>query len=185
AAISCSSAANYLARAGWQQGRPWGVEVRVPDGFNFASADQSNRRPIADWRARGVTLVDGSPLPDHGSAALIAPAGARGPVFAVYQNFYVIKRYNNATSYAMGVGHLGDRIAGGGPFAGAWPRGERELSRTEKIELQERLIARGYSTGTTDGVIGPNTVNAIRAFQSAQGMVPDGFATASLLQKLR
>ena len=65
-----------------------------------------------------MTLVDGSPLPDHGSAAIIAPAGARGPAFAVYHNFFVIKNYNNATSYAMGVGHLGDRIMGGGPFAG-------------------------------------------------------------------
>ena len=104
--------------------------------------------------ARGVTAVDGSALPDHGAAAIIAPAGARGPAFAVCQNFFVIKRYNNATSYAMGVGHLGDRIAGGGPISGAWPRGERELSRTEKIELQERLISRGFPTGATDGVIG-------------------------------
>jgi membrane-bound lytic murein transglycosylase B len=180
-----ASAANYLARSGWQRGRPWGIEVRVPDGFNYGSADQSNRRPVADWRARGVTAIDGSPLPDHGSAAIIAPAGIRGPIFAVYQNFYVIKRYNNATSYAMGVGHLGDRIVGAGPFRAAWPRGERELSRTEKIELQERLIARGYHTGTTDGVIGPNTVAAIRAYQQGLGMTPDGFATAQLLQSLR
>ena len=157
----------------------------MPDGFNYGSADQSNRRPVADWRGRGVTAIDGSPLPDHGSAAIIAPAGTRGPAFAVYQNFFVIKRYNNATSYAMGVGHLGDRIAGGGPFQGAWPRGERELSRTEKIELQERLIARGYATGATDGVIGPNTVAAIRAYQSSAGMTPDGFATAQLLANLR
>ena len=69
----------------------------------------------------------------------------------------------------MGVGHLGDRIMGGGPIQGAWPRGERELSRTEKIELQERLIARGYDTGSTDGVIGPNTIAAIRAYQAARG----------------
>ena len=180
-----ASAANYLAKAGWQQGRPWGLEVRLPEGFNYGSADQSNRRPVTDWRARGVTLLDGSPLPDHGTAAIIAPAGARGPAFAIYQNFYVIKTYNNATSYAMGVGHLGDRIMGGGTIQGAWPRGERELSRTEKIELQERLIARGYDTGSTDGVIGPNTIQAIRAYQARAGLTPDGFATASLLSGLR
>lgn len=180
-----ASAANYLAKNGWQYGRPWGVEVRLPPGFNYGSADQSNRRPVADWRDRGVTLVNGAALPDFGPAAIIAPAGAKGPAFAVYQNFYVIKRYNNATSYAMGVGHLGDRIMGGNAFVGQWPRGERELSRTEKIELQERLIARGHDTGSTDGVIGPNTVAAIRAFQSSQGMTPDGFATANLLQSLR
>ena len=180
-----ASAANYLARSGWQNGRPWGMEVRVPAGFNYGSADQSNRRPVADWRARGVTRVDGSPLPDHGSAAIIAPAGARGPAFVVYQNFFVIKRYNNATSYAIGVGHLADRIGGGGPFVQAWPRGERELSRSEKVELQERLISRGFNPGSTDGVIGPDTIGAIRAFQTSQGITPDGFATTSLLQKLR
>jgi membrane-bound lytic murein transglycosylase B len=180
-----ASAANYLAHNGWQRGRPWGVEVRLPQGFNYGSADQSNRRPVADWRARGVTRIDGAPLPDHGLAAIVAPAGARGPAFAVYQNFFVIKTYNNATSYAMGVGHLGDRIMGGGGVVAGWPRGERELSRTEKVELQERLMARGHDTGTTDGVIGPNTIAAIRAFQSSQGLTPDGFATTALLQQLR
>ena len=117
--------------------------------------------------------------------AILAPAGARGPAFAIYQNFFVIKTYNNATSYAMGVGHLGDRIGGGATIAGAWPRGERELSRTEKIELQQRLTARGFSTGKTDGVIGPDTITALRAWQSAAGLTPDGFATASILQQLR
>ena len=180
-----ASAANYLARSGWTRGQPWGVEVRLPDGFNYGSADQSNVRPVSDWRARGVTLMNGQPLPNYGSAAIIAPAGARGPGFAVFHNFFVIKKYNNATSYAMGVGHLGDRIMGGGAFQGTWPRGERELSRTEKIELQERLIARGYDTGSTDGVIGPNTVSAIRAYQQREGLTPDGFATASLLVRLR
>jgi membrane-bound lytic murein transglycosylase B len=180
-----ASAANYLARSGWIRGQPWGLEVRLPQGFNYGSADQSNIRPVSDWRARGVTLVNGAALPDHGPAAILAPAGAMGPAFAVFPNFFVIKKYNNATSYAMGVGHLGDRIRGGGPIQGAWPRGERELSRTEKIELQERLIARGHDTGATDGVIGPNTISAIRAFQTSQGLTPDGFATATLLARLR
>ncbi len=73
-----ASTANYLARSGWTLGQPWGLEVRLPEGFNYGSADQSNIRPVSDWRARGVTLMNGSPLPDHGSAAIIAPAGARG-----------------------------------------------------------------------------------------------------------
>jgi membrane-bound lytic murein transglycosylase B len=180
-----ASAANYLASFGWQRGRPWGVEVRLPAGFDFTEADQENRQPVGVWRARGVTTVGGQALPDHGPAAILAPAGSRGPVFAVYNNFYVIKRYNNATSYAMGVGHLGDRIAGGGGFAAAWPRGERALSRSENIELQERLTARGFDTQGTDGIVGPNTISAVRRFQASQGMVPDGFATASLLQSLR
>lgn len=180
-----ASAANYLARNGWQRGAPWGLEVRLPAGFNYASADQSNRRPVAEWRSRGVTRLDGSPLPDHGPAAVMTPAGATGPAFIVYENFFVIKRYNNATSYAMGVGHLADRIGGGGPFVQSWPRGERELSRSEKIELQERLIARGFDPGSTDGIIGPDTQGAIRAFQASQGITPDGFANSALLARLR
>lgn len=180
-----ASAANYLAKMGWVRGAPWGLEVHMPAGFDYSAADQGNRHPVSYWRARGVTLMDGKPLPDFGEAAIIAPAGARGPTFIVFKNFYVIKRYNNATSYAMGVGHLGDRIGGGDTFVAAWPRDERELSRTEKVELQERLIAAGYHTGSTDGVIGPDTTNAIRGYQQAAGMTPDGFATAKLLDHLR
>ncbi|MEM8569308.1 MAG: lytic murein transglycosylase [Pseudomonadota bacterium] len=180
-----ASAANYLARAGWQTGAPWGVEVRLPAGFNFNTANSDNRRAVNQWRALGVTQANGSALPDFGSAAIIAPAGARGPAFAVYQNFYVIKRYNNATSYAIGVGHLGDRIGGAGPFLQPWPRGERNLSRSEKMELQERLTAAGYDTGGADGIIGPDTASAIRRYQTANGLTPDGFAGADLLETLR
>jgi membrane-bound lytic murein transglycosylase B len=180
-----ASAANYLSHAGWQRGAPWGVEIRLPASFNYSLADDSRRRQVSDWRAMGVTTISGTALPDHGAAAIIAPAGARGPAFAVYQNFYVIKKYNNATAYAMGVGHLGDRIAGGGPFLHPWPRTERTLSRSEKMELQQRLTASGYDTGGSDGVIGPETASAIRRFQVANGMTPDGFASSSLLQALR
>lgn len=180
-----ASAANYLAHSGWVRGQPWGLEVHMPPGFDFASADQKNRQPVSVWRAKGVTLMNGGPLPDYGPAAIIAPAGARGPTFIVFQNFYVIKRYNNATSYAMGVGHLGDRIAGADDFVAPWPRDERELSRSEKVELQERLMAAGYHPGSTDGVIGPDTTDAIRGFQRAQGLTPDGYASAAVLERLR
>ena len=130
--------------------RQGGVAARRALGHGGAGAGglQLRHRPTSRTAARPRTgaraASPGStarPLPDHGPAAILAPAGARGPAFAVYENFFVIKTYNNATSYAMGVGHLGDRIAGGGSIAGAWPRHERELSRTEKIELQRRLVA--------------------------------------------
>ncbi|MEO0999552.1 MAG: lytic murein transglycosylase [Pseudomonadota bacterium] len=92
-----ASTANYLSRFGWTAGQPWGVEAQLPAGFDFALADQSIRRPVAEWRALGVTTVGGGALPDHGLAAVLAPAGAAGPVFVVFNNFRVIKRYNNAT----------------------------------------------------------------------------------------
>lgn len=184
-ADALASTANYLARFGWTFGQPWGVEARLPQGFDYAIADQSIRRPVADWRAIGVTRIDGSPLPDHGEASVITPAGAQGPVFVVFGNFRVIKRYNNATSYALAVGHLSDRIGGGSPFAASWPRGDRPLSRSENMEMQGLLTRLGYDTQGVDGIIGPNSVAAIRGFQRSRGMVPDGYATARFLEALR
>ncbi|WP_171322915.1 lytic murein transglycosylase [Halovulum dunhuangense] len=180
-----ASTAAYLARFGWRRGQPWGVEVRLPQGFNFGNIDQDLRRPVSRWTELGVRGTDGRAVPNYGEAALIAPAGARGPVFMVFDNFRVIKRYNNATSYAMGVGHLAHRIAGGADFVAPWPRNDRPLSRSEKVELQQRLTARGFSTGGADGLIGPNTMAAIRDFQRSIGVVPDGYASSALLQRLR
>lgn len=179
-----ASTANYLARNGWQRGQPWGVEVRLPQGFDHALADE-RPRTAQMWNDLGVRRMTGALVEDHGAAALILPAGARGPAFVVYPNFRVIKRYNNATSYALAVGHLADRIAGGGPILAEWPRGQRPLSRTEKEEMQRMLTALGFDTQGTDGVVGPNTRAAIRAFQSAQGMPADGNDDAALLEALR
>jgi membrane-bound lytic murein transglycosylase B len=179
-----ASTANYLARFGWTQGLPWGVEVRLPAGFDYALADE-RLRPMDLWRGRGVTAAAGGPLPDLGEAGLLLPAGAQGPAFLVTRNFGVIKRYNNATSYALAVGHLSDRIAGGGPIAADWPRGERPLSRTEKEEVQRRLIALGFDTRGVDGQIGPDSRAAIRAWQTSRGLPADGFDTAGLLAALR
>lgn len=179
-----ASTANYLARFGWQRGAPWGAEVRLPVGFDFGLADD-RPRTAAFWNEQGVRRMDGQPLADHGAAALILPAGARGPAFVTYPNFRVIRRYNNATSYALAVGHLADRIAGGGPFLGAWPRDERALSRREKEEMQQMLTALGFDTQGTDGVVGPNTRAAIRAFQTREGLPADGNDSAALLEALR
>ncbi|MFV0473384.1 MAG: lytic murein transglycosylase, partial [Pikeienuella sp.] len=180
-----ASTANYLARFGWVLNAPWGVEAKLPAGFDYALADQSLKRPVAEWRAMGVTTVDGAALPDHGEAAILLPAGARGPAFVIFQNFNVIRRYNNATSYALAVGHLGERIGGAGSFRTPWPRGDRPLSRSETQEMQRLLTGLGHDTQGVDGIIGPNSRDAIRAFQRASGLVPDGYPAAGLLSALR
>ena len=113
------------------------------------------------------------------------PMGGKGPVFAVLPNFDVIKRYNNADAYAIGVGHLADRIAGAGPLRGSFPPDANGLTKADRIRLQERLTARGYDTQGTDGVIGRNTETAIRAFQAAQGLPVTGQTSQALLQALR
>ena len=184
AADALASAANYLASFGWARGQPAAVEVRLPQGFDYALADDETRLPAAEWQARGVQPVRGT-LPPGDAVEILLPAGARGPAFAAYPNFRVIKRYNNATSYALAVSHLADRIEGGPAFAAAWPRGDRMLSRSETQELQRRLTALGYDTGGVDGIVGPNSRAAIRRFQAAQGMTPDGYVSAALLEAVR
>ncbi len=180
-----ASTANYLRQSGWTKGQPWGVEVRLPQGFDWTQVDPDNRQPVSVWRGLGVTTASGERLPDFGAAGLFAPAGGRGPVFAVFQNFRVIKRYNNANSYALAVGHLGDRIYGGSGLSTGWPRDDRVLSKAEKVELQQRLTQAGFSTGGMDGKIGPKTLAAVRNFQRRAGLVPDGYVSLDLLRRLR
>jgi membrane-bound lytic murein transglycosylase B len=180
-----ASAAAYLAAAGWTRGAPWGVEIALPDGFDYAAARRGALRPVREWSAAGLRRVDGRALPDHGPAAVVLPAGARGPAFLVYSNFEVIARYNNAVAYVLGIGHLSDRLGGGAPFARAWPRGDAVLTTEQRQELQERLTRAGHDTGGIDGRLGPATAAAVRAYQARSGLVPDGYPTLDLLRRLR
>ena len=180
-----ASTAAYLKRFGWVKGQPWGVEVKLPRGFNYGLVGRSIKKSPAEWAKLGVTGVDGRAVPNYGSGALLLPAGGNGPAFMVFKNFSVIERYNAADAYVIGVGHLSDRIKGGGEFQAKWPGGDRALTFRERKELQRRLTRAGFSTGGVDGKIGPKTLGAIRAYQSAKGLVPDGFASLSLLKHLR
>jgi membrane-bound lytic murein transglycosylase B len=180
-----ASTAAYLARHGWQAGRPWGLEVRLPAGFDVALTGEQVRKAASDWAALGVRTVDGGPLPDHGPASILMPAGARGAAFLIFRNFHVLERYNAANAYVIAVGHLADRLRGGPPIQTPWPRGDRALNAGERRELQQLLTRAGYDTGGIDGKIGPMTIAAIRAYQRAIGMVPDGYASLDLLRRLR
>src|SRR6056297_649897 len=176
-----ASTAAYLKRFGWRKGMPWGVEVRVPRGASYGG---TSRMP-SDWAARGVVGIDGRPVRDFGSARILQPAGPQGASFMVFANFDVIKRYNNADSYALGVGHLADRIAGGPPIQAAWPRGYTPLSFAERKQMQRLVLRKGYPLEKIDGIAGPNTVKAIRAFQKSIGVPADGYPSQTLLSHLR
>lgn len=180
-----ASTAAYLAKSGWQPGVPWGMEVALPQGFDYGLEGKGNRMDSADWAAMGVRRADGRPLPDHGPAALLMPAGARGAAFLIYANFRAIERYNAADAYVIAIGHLSDRLAGGDPIRAAWPRDDRALTSAENLELQQRLTAAGFDTGGADGKIGPKTLAAVRAFQRSIGMVPDGYPSLEILKRLR
>ena len=178
-----ASAANYLARSGWTHGQPWGIEVTRPQGL--AAPGRGVTRSIADWAAAGVRSAAGGSLPNHGPAALIAPSGAGGPAFLVFRNFNVILRYNNAENYAIGVGHLSDRLAGGAKIRSAFPPDAQGLTLADRQELQRRLTAKGYDTQGSDGVIGSKSRDAISAWQRANGMAVTGEPSLEMLQRLR
>nr|WP_299243187.1 lytic murein transglycosylase [uncultured Halomonas sp.] len=180
-----ASTANYLAKAGWRKGEPWGLEVRLPEDFDYAQTELANRQSSQAWADQGVTAVNGTALPPFENASVIAPAGAQGPAFLVGHNFRVIMRYNASTSYALAVGLLAKRIAGEAGVQGDWPRGEKALSRTQIEELQALLNAQGMEVGKPDGILGPNSRKGIREYQRHLGKTPDGFATVTLLQRLR
>ena len=180
-----ASTANYLAAFGWTYGQPWGMEVVLPQGFDYAQTGERTKRGTDYWNRQGVRLPDGGRIPDHGRASILLPAGAQGVALVIFDNFHVIERYNPADAYVIGVGHLSDRIRGGGPFAGSWPRQDRVLTRDEREELQRRLTAAGFGTDGVDGIIGPNTIEAVRRYQAAIGVVPDGYASLAVLQRLR
>ncbi|MFA5580670.1 MAG: lytic murein transglycosylase [Paracoccaceae bacterium] len=184
-ADALASTAAYLARFGWNRGQPWGVEVRLPRGFDYALASRSVTKTPAEWARLGVGNMDGFVVPDHGPASILLPAGANGAVFMVFANFGVIERYNRATSYVIGVGHLADRLRGGPAIQAGWPRGDAPLNSLEREQVQQLLANRGYLNDKIDGIIGPNTINAIRSFQSAVGVTPDGYPSQQLLALLR
>jgi len=179
-----ASTADYLAEAGWRRGEPWGVEVRLPRGFDYARTELDVRASSAAWAERGVSTVDGDALPAFEAASVIAPAGAQGPAFLVGHNFRVILRYNASTSYALAVGLLADRLAGRPGVQTDWPRQQVALSHAQIRRLQQALNARGFDTGTPDGVIGPATRSGVRDYQRQQGEIPDGFVTRDLLERL-
>ena len=184
-ADALASTANYLARNGWIKGMPWGVEVTIPEGFDYTLADRDTKRMPSDWARIGVLGLDGAPVQDHGSASVLLPAGARGAAFLIFKNFDVIETYNTADAYVIGVGHLSDRITGAGPIRSNWPREDRALSFEERKEMQRLLTSKGFDTRKIDGRIGPLTINAVRAFQKSIGDIPDGYASLNILDKLR
>ena len=181
-----ASTANNLRKDGWTPGQTWGYEVVVPATLNFMLADRHRALPMNEWQSLGIRRPHGLAFPRPGDQAfLLMPAGVQGPGFLMLHNFRVIMRYNPAEAYALAIGHLADRLRGGGPFAQAWPRYERVLSRDERLELQELLARRGYDVGEPDGHLGAKTTAAIREFQAKNGKIPDGFASGAILDQLR
>ena len=181
-----ASTANNLKTDGWIKGQTWGYEVELPASFDYMRADRAQQLTLREWQKLGVRRAAAKPFahPEE-RATLLLPAGARGPAFLMLQNFRVIMKYNPAEAYALAIGHLADRLRGGAAFVHDWPRDERVLTLDERTELQQLLSRRGFDVGNPDGLLGPRTRLAIRNYQASVGLIPDGFASSSVLDRLR
>ncbi|MGB1557396.1 MAG: lytic murein transglycosylase [Oceanococcaceae bacterium] len=180
-----TSAAHFLHALGWQAEQRWGREVRLPGGFDYTLADARTQRPLRAWQKLGLRHANGGPLPVADfAAALIVPSGHKGPAFVVYDNFKVIKRWNNSDFYALAVGHLADRILGAPGLVQNPPEENRALRLVLVQAAQEKLNALGFEAGEPDGIVGSGTRAAIRRFQVQQQLVPDGYLDAQLLRAL-
>lgn len=176
-----ASIAAYLRDLGWDRTLSWGYEVALPQGFDLARHEGD----LADFAARGVRRTDGKPLPAAGKASLFLPGGLGGPAFLLTPNFEVIRGYNTSDSYALAVGHLADRIAGGPPLAAPWPAGAARLDGAGLRALQAGLAGEGLYGGEADGRAGPRLREAVRRYQIREGLPADGYATPALLAHLR
>ena len=181
-----ASAANLLATAGWRRDQRWALEVTLPSGFDYSLTD-SAQQPWSFWRSRGVEVAGGAALSDAEAAenaTILLPSGAGGPAFLALPNHYVIRRYNNALSYALAIGLLADAMDGRPGVARAWPN-EPPLSRDQALALQRGLQALGFDPNGIDGVIGSGTRRALRQYQAARGLIADGYVNEAIINRIR
>jgi membrane-bound lytic murein transglycosylase B len=178
-----ASAANHLKRDGWIAGLPWGFEVIVPTGFDFAYGDRMARHAFATFAKLGVTPAAGR-WP-KGSGGLFLPVGIDGPAFIITDNFEVIRKYNTSDAYAVGVGLLGDRLFGAPALTARWPKDQKQLGAKDLADLQTRLKAMGLPIDKIDGKLGWQTRQGVQAAQKSLGLLPDGHPTPAFLARLR
>ncbi|MBC9983706.1 lytic murein transglycosylase [Bradyrhizobium campsiandrae] len=179
-----ASIANVLRANGWSANAPCAIEVALQADFDYALV--LDRRPITEWIQSGVRpLAADASIDQRQLAHLSLPAGYRGPAFLLLPNFGVVKQYNPAYAYALAVCQLAGRLRGDAGISKPWPRDERVLSSAERTELQSLLRSNGFDPGPSDGMLGPRTSAAIVAFEKKANLVPDGFASGALLERLR
>jgi len=175
------STASYLVNRGkYHAGEHWGYEVRA------SGVSAKGNRSYAGWASAGVARADGEPFPQPNASAQLWTPVPDGPSFLLGPNFYSVRSYNPAMSYALAICHLGDRILGAPPFIQPFPGSERALTLAEIQEMQTRLTRAGFDTGGTDGRVGNDTMQAVRDYQTKMGLLPaDGYGGLKVLARLR
>jgi membrane-bound lytic murein transglycosylase B len=180
---SLASTAAYLAKSGWTTGLPWGMEVTLPAGFNTGLLGRGKGKSAAEWQALGVRAAGGGSL--AGGSIIAGGNSGGGPHFLLTQNFATILRYNNAQNYAIGVGHLSDRLLGRGAVQASFGPDATGMTKADRQEMQRLLTAKGFDTEGSDGVIGAKTKAAISAYEASVGLPVTGEPSLELLRRLR
>jgi membrane-bound lytic murein transglycosylase B len=180
-----ASAANYLTGYGWRQGEPWAVETKIPGEFDYSLGD-GRKMTVAGWKKMGLVPATAPQFAadENLLAELFLPAGSYGPAFLLFDNFFVIKKYNNSDSYALAVGLLADRLASRPDLSRQWPTSITMLTTEEVKQMQEALNKLGHGAGAPDGLIGRGTRAALQRFQKSKGLAADGFPTTDMLAKV-
>ncbi len=180
---SLASAANFLRGIGWRAELRWGREVRLPQGFDYSLGGRDEVRTLAEWVRLGVSDAYGGALPLlEIPAAVLVPAGHQGPAFLTYENFDVIMRWNRSEYFAIAVGRLADRIAGGSLLTRKVDTSGEPITRDKVERLQADLALLGFDAGKADGVFGPATRQALSRFQKSNDMIADGHLNRKALQ---
>jgi lytic murein transglycosylase len=180
-----ASAASQLLAKGWDKGKRWGFEVKLPAQLDCSIAEPDTKLTVAEWITRGYVPLTHKPTRDElaEEASLFLPAGLNGPAFLTLNNFYVFKGYNFADLYALFVGNLSDRIAGGRTFATPW--GKIEQARSDHIEtIQRHLAEAGFYRDKIDGKAGMKTRAALGAWQKANGVTLDCWPSRALAERM-
>ena len=208
AADALGSTANYLKKAGWVSGQPWGFEVKLPADFEYRTAGRIRKQSVSYWMNKGVVKINGdalnSPIQikdidwaqaanDYSAlqlkaddkVAILVPSGSDGPAFLIGKNFDAIYAYNASESYALAIALLSDQLAGRPALKTPWPTDDPGLSRAQRRELQSLLLLKGFEIGKADGMIGLKTRAAIIDFQKQIGMNPDGRPGLKTLEALK
>ena len=179
------SSAAFIKSLGWEAGKPWLQEVRVPASLAWDQADLAIQHPRSQWAKWGVTAADGKPLPaDAMPASLVLLMGRNGPAFLAYGNFQAYLKWNQSLNYAVTAAYLANRIAGAPPMS----RGKGPiavLQHNQVVELQSLLNKRGFAAGEPDGKLGAGTRAAIKSAQMKLGLPADSYPTAELIDRLR
>ncbi len=182
-----ASLANNLAHIGWNNGHPWGIEVRAPASVDCSLGYLDIKKPVSEWAAMGISPADGGAFPPEAlawEASLLQPAGVYGPAFLTFDNFQVIREYNKSDLYALFVGHLADRIRGRGGFSQPWLSVVQ--TPTADVEfLQKKLTGLGFYHDTIDGKAGGRTRAAVGAYQKLAGLQQTCWPTAELVAHVK